>query len=179
MKHTLPLFFIFMVLLGCRKDPEDINIIIPDQTPPRTLIEQMPGEWTLEAVSYVSEFTIEIEGLPLPINNSGTDKNARGSMSIDAVNMDYNARYSVMLSIPFLPLPSFPVPDNIQFAGNYNISSGNIIVQNSGGSRTLEVISHGPYHLTFQTTSILNLGIPLPGASDIPVVAILHYVKDF
>ncbi len=177
MKQTLPLFFICLILLGCRKDPEDINVL--EQTPPRTLAEQMPGEWTLEAVSYVSEFTIEIEGLPLPINNSGTDKNARGSMSIDATNMDYNARYTVMLAIPFLPLPSFPVPDNIQFAGNYNISGGNIGVQNSGGSRTLEVISHGPYHLTFQTTSILNLGLPLPGVSDIPVDVILHYVKDF
>ncbi|MCH8546464.1 MAG: hypothetical protein LAT54_07000 [Cryomorphaceae bacterium] len=179
MKHLLYIGFISLIFLSCRKDPNDIDIIIPDQTPPRSLAEQMPGEWSLDAVSYISEFSIDFDGFPLPISNSGTDKNARGSMSIDASNMDYNARYTVMLALPFLPIPSIPVSDNIQFAGNYNISGGNITVSNSGGSRTLEVISHGPYHLTFQTSSILNLGIPLPGITDIPIELTLHYVKDF
>lgn len=167
---SVPILMIF-ALLGCQKD---IDVIVFN--PPQTLSEQLPGDWDLDAVGYVSNITIDLNGIPLPITSTDTDKNANGDMSVHGNNLNCSARFTLLLStIP--NIPSFPVPVNLQFTGSFSITSNGITVQTSDGPRTLDVVSHGPYHIAFQTSTTASIPLPIPGFNNIPVEMTLHFVK--
>ncbi len=174
MQKHLYIIFITLTALACSKDADIVEIIIPDL--PTTLSAQIPGDYDLDAVSYVANITVDLNGFDLPITSFNTDKNPRGDMMVTGNSLSYDGRFTLLLSI--IPgVPAFPIPVNIGASGTFLLRSGNIILETNDGPVTLDVISHGPYHITFQSTTTAPSPIPLPGLDGIPLTYTLHYVK--
>ncbi len=176
MQKPLQLLTLAFIILACNKDPDIIDINIPD--PPRTLAQQLPGDYDLDAVEYISTISVDLGGIDLPVTSSGTDKNPNGGLIVESNNLNFDGQFTLQLStIP--GLPAFPIPVSIGNSGTFSIRGGNLILETSDGPLTLDVISHGPYHVTVQSNTSVATPIPLPGLSSIPVTYTLHYIKNY